>query len=127
MCVGRYCSGGAPAGHGSADPPRRVRLEDTMSLQEGAGWTYADLSARFPEDHVRRELIRGELFVTPSPDLVHQRVVRESAFALLDYSREHGGEVILSPMDVIFSRPTCCSQTCCSSPPAGSVRSAGPG
>lgn len=36
--------------------------------------TYADLEA-LPDDHIRHELIDGELFVSASPSLVHQRVV----------------------------------------------------
>lgn len=35
----------------------------------------------WPEDNLRRELIGGELFVTPAPVLRHQRVVRELVVA----------------------------------------------
>ena len=66
------------------------------------GLTYEDLR-NFPDDNLRREIIDGVLFVTPSPIRRHQRVVVELAAALLAYEKEHGGEVYPAPMDVFFS------------------------
>ena len=66
--------------------------------------TYADLCRMFPEeDNVRRELIDGELFVTPSASRRHQRVVIRTVFVVESYAREHGGEVLVSPMDTMFT------------------------
>ena len=56
------------------------------------GLTYEDLR-NFPDDNLRREIIDGELFVTPSPIRRHQRAVVELAAALLVYQKQHGGEV----------------------------------
>jgi len=66
------------------------------------GLTYEDLR-NFPDDNLRREIIDGELFVTPSPLPRHQRVVLELAAALLAYSKERGGAVYPALLDVFFS------------------------
>ena len=67
-----------------------------------SGLTYEDLRS-FPDDNLRREIIDGELFVTPSPVPRHQAVVVELASALLLYQKQHGGQVYPAPMDVFFS------------------------
>jgi Uma2 family endonuclease len=66
------------------------------------GLTYDDLLS-FPDDGLRRELIGGELFVTPSPSFRHQGVVTELVIALGLYGREQGGKVRPAPMDVFLS------------------------
>jgi len=70
------------------------------------GLTYDDLATLPQDDHLRRELIDGELFVSPSPGRRHQRVVVRIAAALLAYVDEHGGEVLPAPADVYFSEHT---------------------
>ena len=65
-------------------------------------YTYADL-ATFPDDHFRRELIDGELIVTPSPVPKHQLAVMNIAGRLFNYRREHGGQVYPAPLDVFFA------------------------
>ena len=55
----------------------------------------------FPEDGKRYEVIDGELLVTPAPRAVHQRAVRELAFALHEWIRvQHIGEMLWSPADL---------------------------
>ena len=66
------------------------------------GLTYEDLRS-FPDDNLRREIIDGLLFVTPSPIRRHQGVVVELVTALVLYRRKHGGDVYAAPMDVFFS------------------------
>lgn len=73
-----------------------------MATQPTIGLTYDDLAA-MPEDHLRRELLDGELFVTASPVPRHQRIVVRLVRALDDYAREHGGEVLPAPLDVYLS------------------------
>lgn len=73
-----------------------------MATQPTTGLTYRDLQA-FPDDGLRRELIEGELVVTPAPATRHQRVVIHLAAALLDHEREHGGQVFPAPTDVFLS------------------------
>lgn len=52
-------------------------------------------------DEVRAELIHGELLVTPTPRVVHQRVIGRLYRLLDDWARTAGsGEVLLSPLDV---------------------------
>lgn len=65
--------------------------------------TYADLAA-FPDDGLRRELLGGELLVSPSPNVAHQRVAFRIARVLADHvDTEGGGEVFMAPLDVILS------------------------
>lgn len=67
-------------------------------------WTRAEVKALIdanPRETPRYELVDGELLVTPSPVLPHQRAVRELVVALHAYLRENLiGEVLGSPSDV---------------------------
>ena len=65
-------------------------------------WT-ADMLARLPEDGTRNEIIDGELFVTPSPSLVHQRAVSELALRLAPYTKIAGLDLFSAPVDITFS------------------------
>jgi Uma2 family endonuclease len=42
-----------------------------------------------PDDGKRREIVEGELFVTPSPNLNHQRISRRIELALANYLEAH--------------------------------------
>ena len=65
--------------------------------------TYEDFCL-LPDDGKRREIIEGELFVTPSPQTPHQRVVTRLSAYLWTYVDEHElGEVFAAPFDVVFS------------------------
>ena len=65
--------------------------------------TYEDL-LRLPEDRLRHELIDGEHYMSPAPNLKHQSVVLNLAAILLRYARAHGlGKVLIAPTDVLFS------------------------
>ena len=66
-------------------------------------WTVADL-ARMPDDGQRYEVIDGELFVTPSPSLRHQRAIARLHLLLASYVDSHSiGELVIAPADVTFS------------------------
>ncbi len=72
------------------------------------GLTYDDLAA-MPEpgvDGLRKELIDGELYVSPSPIRRHQRAVARITATFLAYTDEYGGEVQPAPADVKFSDTT---------------------
>ncbi len=66
-------------------------------------FTHADLLV-MPDDGKRREIIDGDMFVTPSPRFRHQDVVGSIHVALRNYLKSHPiGTVTLAPMDVILS------------------------
>jgi Uma2 family endonuclease len=56
-----------------------------------------------PEDGKRRELIDGDVFVTPAPAPWHQTVSRRLQLALMKSLEERGlAEIYNAPVDVIF-------------------------
>ena len=66
------------------------------------GWSYAEF-ARLPDDGNRYEIIGGELFVTPAPRPLHQRVATKLATMLETFVEMHGlGWVVTGPIDVLF-------------------------
>lgn len=77
-----------------------------MSVPTATGLTYDDLWELPQDDHLRRELIDGELYVSPSPVVRHQQAVGNICGAFLAYVREHGGRVLPAPMDVVFAADT---------------------
>jgi len=65
-------------------------------------FTHADLLA-IPCDGKRREIVDGEMVVSPTPKFWHQLVSVRIAAALLRYLAEHPiGLLLLAPLDVIF-------------------------
>ena len=68
--------------------------------------TYDDLVAMFPDDDgVRREFIGGEIFVTPSPAIRHQRLVMRLTLSLGNHLEAHPrqGEVFIARFDVMMT------------------------
>lgn len=70
-----------------------------------SGLTYDDL-ATMPDDNLRRELIAGELFVSPAPSRPHQECAGELFVWLRQWCRRHGAKVYLAPTDVLFGADT---------------------
>jgi Uma2 family endonuclease len=69
----------------------------------GAKLTYDDF-VHFPDDGKRHELIDGEHYVTPSPNLKHQAIVMNIGSALWSHLKAHPvGQVLASPFDVVLS------------------------
>ena len=64
--------------------------------------SYSDLQHQ-PEDGRRYEIYDGEVFVVPAPVPLHQRAVRRLLRILDDYAASDGGEVLASPIDIVFS------------------------
>jgi Uma2 family endonuclease len=65
--------------------------------------TYDDFLL-FPDDGKRHELIDGEHYVTPSPNLKHQAVSGNLHGLIWSYLQRHDvGRVYSAPLDVVFS------------------------
>ena len=64
--------------------------------------SFADLE-RWPEDGRRYELYDGEVYVVPSPILLHQVVSARLYLALEEYTRAHGGVVLYAPLDIVLT------------------------
>jgi len=64
---------------------------------------YTDYVAA-PEDGQRYEIIRGDLFVSPPPRPLHQRVSRRLQRQLEDYFHPRGSEVFDAPIALILTR-----------------------
>src|ERR1044071_6667416 len=66
--------------------------------------TYEDYH-NFPDDGNRYEIIDGELYVNPSPNMKHQLVLMNILRALDRYVRAHScGEIFFAPFDVVLSK-----------------------
>ncbi len=82
------------------------RRGDLMGMAAPMYYSAASVRA-LPEDGKRYETVHGELLVTPSPRLIHQRIVRRLLVALDNYlEREPVGEVFTSPADISWSDDT---------------------
>src|SRR5512139_1468563 len=66
--------------------------------------TYDDFLL-FPDDGKRHELIDGEHYVTPSPNLRHQEIAGRLYLALGNWLATHPvGRVFFAPLDIAFTR-----------------------
>ena len=65
--------------------------------------TYDGIQAA-PDDGLRRELLGGDLCVSPAPTPLHQFTVTELIVALSAYGKLHGGKTCPAPIDVVFSQ-----------------------
>ncbi len=60
--------------------------------------------ALLPQDRNRYEVLDGELYMTPSPSLRHQRVVQRLTMVLSQYVEASGsGELLFAPLDVLLT------------------------
>jgi Uma2 family endonuclease len=64
--------------------------------------TYRDLQS-WPDDGRRYELHDGEVVVVPAPLPRHQIAMLELTDRLRTYARQHGGIVLVSPIDIVFN------------------------
>jgi Uma2 family endonuclease len=68
-------------------------------------WTVSEV-LDIPWDGQRREVLGGELLVTPAPVFLHQRAVFLLAMMLFPYARSIGGEVVALPGDIVLTPET---------------------
>jgi len=75
----------------------------TGPTRSGVKLTYDDF-VLFPDDGKRHELIDGEHYVTPSPNVRHQRISGNLHLLIGTWLEQHArGKVFYAPLDVIFS------------------------
>jgi Uma2 family endonuclease len=71
--------------------------------RSGVKLTYDDF-VLFPDDGQRHELIDGEHYVTPSPNIRHQRISGNLHLLIGTWLEEHPiGQLFYAPWDVVFS------------------------
>jgi Uma2 family endonuclease len=76
---------------------------DDLKAASRVKLTYEDFLL-FPEDGKRHELIDGEHYVTPSPNLRHQRISGRLYLLIGNWIEEHPvGRLYYAPLDVLFS------------------------
>jgi Uma2 family endonuclease len=77
---------------------------DAPRVPSGLKLTYDDFLL-FPDDGKRHELIDGEHYVTPSPNIRHQTIAINLSSLIWTYLQSHPiGRVFFAPLDVVFSR-----------------------
>ena len=82
-----------------------VMLErDQATPQSGLKLTYDDFLL-FPDDGKRHELIDGEHYVTPSPNIRHQEISGRLHLLIGSWLEAHPiGRLFYAPLDIIFTR-----------------------
>jgi len=77
--------------------------DDVRPETAGVKLTYDDF-VLFPDDGKRHELIDGEHYVTPSPNIRHQRISGRLYLLIGNWLEAHPvGELFYAPLDVVFS------------------------
>ena len=65
--------------------------------------TYDDYR-QLPDDGKQYQIIGGELYMTPAPTTIHQRILFKLAQAIASHAADHNlGEILIAPVDVILS------------------------
>jgi len=84
--------------------PSRRPIMDAMVTAARKRLTYADFE-KIPSDGNRHEIIDGEWFMTPAPNLDHQGMVSELFLRLGNHIKKHRlGRVFVAPTDVLLSK-----------------------
>ena len=85
--------------------PRAIHQLPRMKAMTISGaapeWTYSEY-ARLPDDGNRYEVIDGELCVTPSPGVLHQRIAANLFIELFKYVRDHKLGDMIWDIDLLF-------------------------
>ncbi len=90
----------------TSNRPDTVQRADHIPGPRQGEWTYAHYAA-LPEDGQRYEVLDGVLYMSPAPNLWHQRVAGEIFVHLRSHVIVTGlGEVFMSPVDVELASRT---------------------
>ncbi|MDZ7261665.1 MAG: Uma2 family endonuclease [candidate division KSB1 bacterium] len=66
--------------------------------------TYEDYLTFPDNDGIKKEIIEGELFMSPAPSIKHQRILRELSMLFHNFVKQNKvGEIFFAPCDVVFS------------------------
>ncbi len=80
-----------------------MAIEIGEILDRFKGYNYDDY-LNIPEDGKRYEIIDGELYLLPTPNLDHQSILGNLFGAIASFREEQKyGKIFLSPLDVVFS------------------------
>jgi Uma2 family endonuclease len=80
-----------------------ARMEERRTANAAVKLTYDDF-VLFPDDGKRHELIDGEHYVTPSPNIRHQRILGNLHLLIGNWLEAHQiGHVFMAPLDVVLS------------------------
>lgn len=86
--------------------PIRVRTKkqiDRWYPPPQGKWTYADY-LHLPDNHMRYEVIGGNLYMSPAPRLNHQFVLGELFVAFQEHVKKNQlGRIYISPIDVVMA------------------------
>ena len=75
-----------------------------MALQATTKLTYDDY-VLIPDDGLRHEIIDGEHYVNPAPNIRHQLIITRLLVRIATFTEDHDlGQVFCSPIDVVFSK-----------------------
>ncbi|HVE70200.1 MAG TPA: Uma2 family endonuclease [Thermoanaerobaculia bacterium] len=75
-----------------------------MAPQTATRMTYEEFMALPAENVKHYELVEGELYVNPAPNIRHQIIAGNVYFALRSYLKEHRvAQAAMSPIDVVLS------------------------
>jgi Uma2 family endonuclease len=87
----------------TVEKPSVVVPADWVPGPQQGQWTYKDYLA-IPEDRCCYEVVNGVLYMSPSPGVEHQRIVKRLVALLSRFVEQDGlGEVFQSPLDVELS------------------------
>jgi Uma2 family endonuclease len=78
-------------------------IEERRTTRQAVRLTYDDF-VHFPDDGKRHELIDGEHYVTPSPNIRHQRILGNLHLLIGNWLEAHPiGQAFMAPLDVVLS------------------------
>lgn len=82
--------------------PKRMEAEVRDWPPPQGEWTYEDY-LQLPDDGWRYEVIKGVLYMSPPPQIPHQRVSSELHFEMTSFVKSKAaGEVLAAPVEVAF-------------------------